>query len=95
MHYIINANFKGNIDPSKIYSDEDGEDPSKLYFITRGKYLTLETNYETNKVRKINGQIYVVGWLTSEFTAFGQIHMTPNKKTQRIYKWAAVGKTGF
>ena len=89
---VINAGFKGNIDPSKIYSDEEREDRSRLYIITKGKYLTLETNYETNKVRKINGNIYMVGWLSPDLSAFGQVHITPDKKTQKIYEWAAAGE---
>lgn len=54
MHYMISSNFKGNIDLSKIYSDEDRIDPSKLYFITRGKYSEVETN----KVHHVRGKIY-------------------------------------
>lgn len=94
MNYVIKSSFKGNIDPSKTYTDEDGEDPSKLYFITRGKYSELETNFKTSKVRHIMGRIYVVGWLSPELTAFGRIHMTPDKKTQKIFEWSGEGKPG-
>jgi hypothetical protein len=42
MNYtVVNASFKGNTDPSKIYSDADGEDKSKLFFITKGNFLIL------------------------------------------------------
>jgi len=93
VHYsVINAAFKGNTDPSKVYTDEGGIDRSKLYIITKGKYLILETNYETNKVRKIEGNIYVVCWLSPDLSAFGRLHITPDKKTQKIYEWEDVGK---
>ena len=89
---VIKGAFKGNTDPSKIYTDEEGEDQSKLYFITKGTYLILETNFETSKVRKIIGNIYVVGWLSPDLSAFGRVHITPDKKTQEIYEWEAVGR---
>ena len=88
---VIKGDFKGNTNPSKIYTGEEGEDQSKLYFITKGKYLILETNFETSKVRKIIGNIYVVGWLSPDLSAFGRVHITPDKKTQEIYEWEAVG----
>jgi len=91
IHYLVmKGDFKGNTDPSKMYGDKEGEDPSKLYFITKGKFLILETNFETNKVRKIVGNIYVVGWLSPDLSAFGRVHVTPDQKTQKIYEWKAV-----
>ena len=93
MHCIVmKGDFKGNTDPSKVYTDEDGEDPSKLYIITKGKFLMLETNFETSRVRKIIGNIYLVGWLSSDLSAFGRLHISPDKKTQEIYEWEAMAE---
>jgi hypothetical protein len=85
---VMKANFRGNTDPSKIYADEGGEDPSKLFIITRGNFLILETDYETGEARKVAGYIYVVGWLAPDHTAFGRLHLTTDKRTQTIFEWA-------
>jgi hypothetical protein len=92
---VMKGDFKGNIDPSKIYSDEIGEDQSLLFVICRGMFLILESNMETNEVRKVTGYIYVVGWIEPDLSAFGRIHITSDKQTQRIFDWegkaAAIG----
>jgi len=89
---VAGASFKGNIDPSKIYSTEDGEDRSKLYFIAKGKFLILETNSATGIVRNLKGRIYVTGWLDDEYIAKGKVVLTSNKKSYEEYSWAGVGK---
>ncbi|MBW8036733.1 MAG: hypothetical protein FVQ79_14185, partial [Planctomycetes bacterium] len=38
-HYTYEATFAGNIDVEVMYSDNDGEDESQLYFITKGSYV--------------------------------------------------------
>jgi len=87
---VINAKFKGNTDPSKIYSDENGEDLSKLYIITKGNFLILETNFETGKVRNLVGYIYVTGWIGTDYKAFGKLHITSDKKEQTIFQWSTL-----
>jgi hypothetical protein len=93
------GDFKGNTDPSKIYSDEEGEDRSLLFVICKGKFLILESNMDTGKVRKVTGYIYVVGWIAPDLSAFGRIHLTSDKKTQQIFDWegkaAALGSFRF
>jgi hypothetical protein len=84
---VMKGDFKGNIDPSKVYRNERGEDASKLFLICRGTFLILETNMDTNKVRKVTGYIYVVGWIEPDLSAFGRIHVTSDKKTQEIFEW--------
>jgi hypothetical protein len=85
---VMKADFKGNTDPSKIYAGEESEDPSKLFMITRGNFLILETDYETGEARKVAGYIYVVGWLAPDHAAFGRLHLTTDKRTQTIFEWA-------
>jgi hypothetical protein len=85
---VINAKFKGNTDPSKIYKNENGEDPTKLYIITKGNFLILETNFETGKARNLVGYIYVTGWIGPDYSAFGQLHITSDKINQTIFQWS-------
>ena len=88
-HVVMSAPFKGNIDPSKIYSDEYGENRSLLYFITKGKSIILETNSKTIRSRSVNGLIYLTGWLNPEYNATGEITLTLNKKSCKVFSWQA------
>jgi hypothetical protein len=96
MWEVVSAKFEGNIVPSKIYSDEGGKDPTKLYFIGAGKILIMETNSKTNEVRTGNVRLYVTGWLDSQYKAVGKATITSDKKKYVEYAWQSVGqKTMF
>ena len=96
VHYqVMGDGFGGNIAPSKIYKDNYGEDRSQLYFITKGKFIILETNSETRKVRSVKGHIYVTGWLDTEYNATGEIIITSDKKSYKTFSWQAEGKEGL
>jgi len=86
---VTGSRFKGNIDPTKIYRDEDGEDPSKLYFIAKGGFLILETNSKTDRIKTATGSIYVTGWLDNEYKAVGKVTITSDKETYWEYLWQA------
>ncbi|MFA5238421.1 MAG: hypothetical protein WC476_01760 [Phycisphaerae bacterium] len=89
---VTGSRFKGNIDPTKIYKDEAGEDPNKLYFITKGNFLILETNSKTDKVRTATGSIYVTGWLDNKYNAVGKVTITSDKEKYWEYYWQAKGE---
>jgi hypothetical protein len=96
MWEVVSAKFEGNIVPSKIYSDEGGKDPTKLYFIGAGKILIMETNSKTNEVRTGNVRLYVTGWLNGKYEAVGKATITSDKKKYVEYAWQSVGqKTMF
>ncbi len=86
-YQVMNDGFKGNIDPSKIYSDENGQDLSKLYFITKGRFLILETNDNSGKVRSIKGRIYVTGWLDPEYNVAGEVTITSDKRNFELFSF--------
>ena len=88
-YLVMGADFKGNIDPSNIYTDEDGEDRSKLYFITKGKFIILETRLQSGKVRSVKGRIYVRGWVDTDYTATGEITITSDKRSFQTFSWQA------
>lgn len=87
---IIKADFQGNIDPSKTYSDEQGRGQSKLFFIAKGRYMILESNYDTGKTARISGYIYVTGWLNEKYTATGKITITADKKNLQAFTFTAI-----
>lgn len=73
---IMQGNFEGNIAPSKIYKDKDGEDASKLYFIAKGKYLIAANDFKKNMVCHLSGIFYVTGWVNRDNSAIGKITTT-------------------
>lgn len=89
---VVGSRFKGNIDPTKIYSDKDGEDPNKLYFIAKGESLIMVTDSKTDKIKTATGLIYVTGWLDNEYKAVGKITITSDKKTYWEYYWGSIGQ---
>ncbi len=79
------ATCVGNIDAEIIYENENGADPSKLFFITEGTFL-LKAFKQGNAIPG-GGEAYVVGWISPDGTATGTLVLAPDKKHTRIYKW--------
>jgi hypothetical protein len=72
--YVTNS-FRGNIVKTKIYSDEEGEDRSRLYFIARGELLLEVFDYQIRDSRVIMGDIYVTGWMGSDYNVEGKLYV--------------------
>jgi hypothetical protein len=89
---VQGARFRGNIDPTKLYKDYSGEDPSRLYFIAKGDSLILVTDLKTDKIKTAAGLIYITGWLDNEYKAVGRITITSDKKTYWEYYWGSIGQ---
>jgi hypothetical protein len=88
LYELISGGFEGNIAPSKKFIDENGiEDPSKLYFFTKGGYFILVTDDNTGKVYKMTGDIYVRGWINPDYHATGEMIVTADKKTYKSFSW--------
>lgn len=86
---ILNGDFKGNIDSSNIFVDENGvKFPSRLYFIAKGSFL-IEENDLKNKLAHRGGTIYVTGWLGSDYSIFGKITITSDKKYYEVFDFSA------
>jgi len=47
MNYVMNAQFEGNIDPTVMFFDENGNDPTKLFIIAKGDISILATNSDS------------------------------------------------
>ena len=82
------GDFEGYICPLKIYQDENGEDPSKLYFIAKGDFLIHEYDLKT-KYRIRVGDLYVTGWLEADYVAYGKLVITSDEKYSETYDWKA------
>jgi hypothetical protein len=79
--------FEGKIYPGKIYRDEKGEDPSKLFFLSKGRYSIIHTITENNKVRVLTGDLYVSGWLNPDLSLASDITITSDEKYSQIFHW--------
>ncbi|MHC4743920.1 MAG: hypothetical protein ACYS8Z_18540, partial [Planctomycetota bacterium] len=91
---VMGSRFNGLVDPEQIYSDDQGEDPSKLFFIAKGPFSILETNDDNGKVRSLGGHIYVRGWLSHDMTIDGEVILTNDEKNFYLYTWKGKAEEG-
>jgi len=93
-YQVMGGGFNGLFDPEQLYCDEQGEDPSKVFFITKGNFIILETNDGNGKVRKLSGNIYVRGWLGLDSLIDGEIILTTDEKNFNLYTWEGKAEQG-
>jgi hypothetical protein len=87
---VMASSFAGNIDPTRKFTENGVQDPSKLYFFTVGAYNVFETELSTKQQRNISGFAYVRGWLDPNYTVEGEMIITEDKKTFETFSWAAL-----
>ncbi len=81
------ATCQGNVDADRLYENEDGADPSRLFFITEGRFVMQAFKHGNASLG--GGEAYVVGWVSPDGSANGTLVLTPDKKTTRIYRWGS------
>ena len=86
-HYSYEATFAGNIDVNVMYSDDDGEDKSQLYFITKGSYAKSTYIESTGTRSTENGTVYVTGFIKPDKSASGLLTITTDRKWAADYEW--------
>lgn len=92
---VIRALFKGNIDPKYIYKDDSGKDPSKLYVITNGPFMIMETKEESGRMRTVEGRLYVTGWISPDYAFEGKVTITSDKKNYFEYDFKGKLEVGM
>jgi len=80
--------FTGYVCPLKIYQDENGRDPSKLYFIANGSFLIHEYDMKS-KYRIVTGDLYVTGWIEADYTVSGNVIITSDGMHFETYDYTA------
>lgn len=86
--YSLQSQMKGNIVRDKIYSNADGEDPTRLYFFAKGVYTqTVQLPDKTSHTEK--GVAYMMGWLRPDYTATGTITITTDQSWSAQYPFTA------
>jgi hypothetical protein len=94
-HHMVSARFKGNTDPGKVCIDPNGSAEPKLFLIGRGNFFEVDTDYNSSVVKRVGGEIYVVGWLEPDMKMSGRIHITEDKRSQRIFQWSGQAQAAF
>lgn len=82
---VVTADFEGNIDPSYMYKTDSETDPTRLYIITRGNFMIMETQEKTGQVRKVEGKIYMTGWISPDYYLDGKVIITSDKRNYFEY----------
>jgi hypothetical protein len=91
---ILGGSFKGNVDPSNIFADENGKEyPAMLYFIAKGKFLLKESDLKS-KLAHRGGTIYITGWLGSDYSTFGEVTITSDNKYYEVFDFSADRPSG-
>jgi hypothetical protein len=87
---VQNGRFDGKVYPGKIYRDEKGEDPSKLYFLGKGTFMAHKTSADAKQYHIVGGDIYARGWLSPDLSVAGEIIITSDKKYFETFTFNAM-----
>jgi len=87
MNYVMSAEFEGNIDPTVVFFDENGNDLTKLFFIAKGKISILATNTDSGRIMTSVQDIWVSGWVGKDKKAKGEMLLITGKKTYQTFNW--------
>ncbi|MBC8391859.1 MAG: hypothetical protein H8E17_04760, partial [Deltaproteobacteria bacterium] len=86
--YGIGAEMAGTIEAGVHYSDENGKDKSRLFFVGKGTYFKETTTPETGTAVE-KGTAYVQGWLRPDRSADGFVSINHDKDWVAAYEWTA------
>jgi hypothetical protein len=88
--HSLQAQMKGNVVPSEVYSDANGRgDKKRLFFIAKGPYTQI-TQTVDNLSQTEEGTAYILGWLRPDNTADGTITITTDQSWSALYPFQTV-----
>jgi len=87
---IQGAGFEGKVYPARIYSDDKGPDPSRLYFLAKGKFVIHAMSSDAGQYRILTGDTYVRGWLKPDLSVESEIIITSDEKYSESFAFKAV-----
>ena len=87
MNYVMDAMFTGNIDPTNVFFDENGEDMTKLFVIAKGEVMIVAMGYKDGSIRKNFQEIWITGWVNPDQTAKGEVVMLTGGDTFQTFHW--------
>jgi len=87
--YLVQAEFAGNIDPTKTYQNETGKNKKLLYFIAKGKYKQIKTDKASKNQWTTEESVYIVGWIDTDYSAKGKMFLMTSDGGNAEYDWQA------
>lgn len=84
---VQGGKFTGKVYPGKIYQDDKGQDPTKLYFLAKGEFMIHHMAVKNNTYHVLTGDLYVSGWLNPDFTIASDITITSDEKYSQVFHW--------
>jgi hypothetical protein len=93
-HQVMMCDFKGYLDPQQTFEDENGEDYSKLYMLTKGRFMILESNDDNGKVRNVSGYIFITAWMDADYNIKGNVVLTSDEKHCKTFDFSTKPKEG-
>ena len=95
-HQVEEAYFEGIIDPSEMFSKNPVESSDDLYIYAKGRFTIMRTDDSGRYAdQRTSGEMFVVGWLDIDNTAYGSMHLTPDRQSQWIYDWKGKESKGY
>jgi hypothetical protein len=83
--------FQGKVYPGKIYSDGNGQDPARIYFLARGnKFIVQVSDFEKGGVQLMTGNIYVRGWIMPDLSVEGDVVLDRDDNKTERFIWTAI-----
>lgn len=88
MQLTFHTSFEGNVDVTKTFTDEFGnEDPSQLYLIAKGTYTKQTYNTRTTRGGAAGGKAHLTGWLGPDGHGKGKIVLSFDEKVTHLLTW--------
>jgi hypothetical protein len=88
MQLTFSTGFEGNVDVTKTFKDEFGnEDPSLLYLIAKGTYTKQTYNTKSTRGGAAGGEAHLTGWLGPDGHGKGKIVLSFNEKVTHLLTW--------
>jgi hypothetical protein len=88
MQLTFHAGFEGNVDVTKTYKDQTGnEDPSQLYLIAKGTYTKQTYNTKSTRGGAAGGKAHLTGWLGPDGHGKGKIVLSFDEKVTHLLTW--------
>lgn len=83
-NHTITAAMTGNIVVKHTYTDDNGKDKSRLFFVAKGRYQKQAVSAETTSSPE-KGDAWLSGWLKPDHSAQGHISIGQNTEWTAVY----------
>jgi hypothetical protein len=86
--YHLEATAAGNIDIKQTYTDANGKDKSRLFFIAKGPYKLITEDPKTGRSGE-NGTVWLLGYMSPEGHTQGTLTLSTDQQWSAVYHYIA------